>query len=278
MGQWQVRAGGWNAVRQRAGRCWELKKGFSLWSSLDVLGPDQRKSAWLLVWQSRLMLVSLGFTFCQCVCIPVPLWFSVCPPLCLSASPVLLSTPRCLSLSLGVPHFLPTCISVSDNLIGFRSVHILSFQSPPNGTPSSLLSTEDEKTSVWLTCRTFRKLFFQCFPSRLARENKGGKLKSPLRCLPKQMSSLPFCPNAETASALKIPCFHLLKEICQSFNTGCLWVARNALVLFISSYFFWVFQLVQDQPELLYHDKISHVLCTCQIPDLIFTTTLISGC
>lgn len=102
-----VAGAGWGVecCTAEGGKMLRAKKGFSLWGSLDVLGPDQTKSAWLLVCQSRLMLVSLGFTFCQCVCIPVPLWFSVCPPLSLSASPVFLSIPRCLSLSLGVLTF-----------------------------------------------------------------------------------------------------------------------------------------------------------------------------
>lgn len=166
--------------------------------------------------------MSLGFTVYVCVflfsgsiCMPRSVSFHV---LCSSSHPS-----SSLSLS-GYFSLSPTCIYLRYYL-RLPTVFFL-FQLPELqqwNLPSSLLSN---------FCLISVERILSMFPiqTSLAEESKGGALISPLRCLPQQMSSLSFHPNAEAAVALKIACLHLLTEMCQHFHTGCLWVSRNALV------------------------------------------------
>lgn len=175
----------------------------------ETCWPQQAKSAWLLVTlRGRVTLLSPGFMLCLRVfqSLPgfLPLW--ICP-----------QQPQ-------AAHRLPT-------------LPFSNFQSLENGTPFLSAFNPGPKNFCLLSMQKIQKTSFNASLPDQPGKAREGILVSPFRCLPKQISSLSLCPNAETAAALKIACFHLLKEICQNSNTGCFGVARNAFVLFVSSYF-----------------------------------------
>lgn len=185
----------------------------------------------------------MSFTLHLCRCVFLFLSSFLCVPLWVSGSFCVTCSPfypsLSFSLSLGVPHFFLTCISVSDNLIGFHYVHILSFWSPLNRTPSSLLSREDlKKNSCLISMQRIQKTFVSTFQHiQTSQVEQGRGAKKPIKVSSQTNAFLVLLPKRRTAAALKIACFHLLKEMCQNFSIGCLWVARSALALFISTYF-----------------------------------------
>lgn len=99
---------------------------------------------------------------CECSCSSLaPKFGSLSVSFCVRCSPF---HPSCLYLSLGIPHFLPLCISVSDNRISFplRSHRFFSdCQSSNNGTSLPLALSRGLKdfcliSSMQTTHRTFR--------------------------------------------------------------------------------------------------------------------------
>lgn len=135
-------------VQQRVRKCWELKKKkqkhlslkFTVHASAltkpNLLGFLSDRAGWSH-W------LSLSACAAVCSCSSLVFYVSVSGSFCVTSSPLYPSFS--FSLSLGVPHFSLMSISVSDHLIGFHSVPILSFWSPLNRTHSSLLSREDFK-------------------------------------------------------------------------------------------------------------------------------------
>lgn len=104
--------------------------------------------------------VSLSACVGICSCSSLVFYVSDSGSFCVTCFPFYPS----LSFSLGVPHFFLTCISVSDQLLDFHSVHILSFWSPLNRSPSSLLSRKDFKNSCLISMQRIQKTSISTHP------------------------------------------------------------------------------------------------------------------
>lgn len=108
-----------------------------------------------------------------------------------------------LSFSLsGCPHFLPTCISVSDNLIGFHTSHPF-FPEPPKRNPFLSAFNRGLKDFCLINMQSIQKTFLSMFPIQTSQGEQGREAKKPIKVSSQTNVFLALLPKRRNGFSFK---------------------------------------------------------------------------